>query len=710
MSEQTGGPPPTYTVALAGNPNAGKSTIFNNLTGARQKVANYPGTTVETREGICRYDKAVLRVVDLPGTYGLTPFSVEEIIARNFILDEQPDVVVDVVDASNLERNLYLTTQLIELGRPLVIAFNMSDIAAAQGLKVDLRRLSELLGAPIVQTVGHRNEGTDALLKAIVETARRQDRYEPRKVTFGNEIEEEIARLSQLVADRKVLPGHCRPRWAAIKLLEGDADFLARISSPDVIQAAERSRRHLRNVFGDAPEIVIAERRYGFISGACQQALQSTVELRHTVSDKIDEVLTHPLLGLPIFLVLMAAVFGLVFALGDPLAALVERFFDNAAILLTRILPAGRLQSLMVDGLLRGVGGVIVFVPNVALLFLAIAILEDSGYMARAAFILDRLMQRIGLHGKSFIPMVLGFGCSVPAIMATRILEHRRDRLTTMLVLPLMSCSARLPVYVLLAGAFFPESPGRAVLAVYLLGIALAVAMARVFRSTLFRGEATPLVMELPPYRAPTLRGALIHTWDRTKMFLRKAGTVILALALVMWALSTFPTAPDLEADYKARMADAKAAGRGDEVAALSRQLAREKLERSYAGRLGHVLAPILRPVGLGDWKVATALVAGFGAKEIVISTLGTLYSLGSESGNEALREALVADTHFNPLVAFTLMVFVLTYVPCVATVVAVGRETGSLRWPLFLIGYTTVLAWATSFAVYQGGRLLGLG
>jgi len=487
-------------------------------------------------------------------------------------------------------------------------------------------------------------------------------------------------------------------------------DFLRHVTVPEVLAAAEKSRRHLRTIFGDAPEIVISERRYGYISGACQEAIQSTVELRHTASDKIDTVLTHPVLGLPVFLLLMAAVFGLVFAIGDPLASLLERVFDGLGVILTEHLPDGRFRSLIVDGVLRGVGGVIVFVPNIALLFLAIAVLEDSGYMARAAFIMDRLMHRIGLHGKSFIPMVLGFGCTVPAIMATRILEHRRDRLTTMLVLPLMSCGARLPIYVLLAGAFFPRSPGRAVLAVYLLGIALAVLMAKLFRSVLFRGETSPLVMELPPYRAPTLRGMLIHTWERTWLFLRKAGTLILALALIMWLLCTFPSRPELERNYAARISAARAAGRISEAEALAGDLAREKLQRSYAGRLGRSIAPVLRPVGLGNWKIATALVAGFGAKELVVSTLGTLYSLGSEAGDEALRSALRRDPDLSPLSAFTLMVFVLTYIPCIATVVTVGRETNSFRWPLFLIAYSTLLAWLTSLLVFRGGQLLGFG
>lgn len=698
------------TVAFVGNPNAGKSTLFNNLTGAHAKVANYPGVTVEKKEGRCTHQGRPLRVVDLPGAYGLTPYSIEEIVARNFILDEKPDVIVDVVDVSNLERNLYLTMQLIETARPLVLVFNMSDVAQARGQRINLQRLSELLGAPIVETVGHRNIGTEAILDAVCRTADAQASYVPRKVPFGKEIEEEIDRLMQRLTDAADRLAGVPVRWAAIKLIEGDAEFLKRLDRPDIAAAAEQSRRHLRRIFGEEPEIVVAEQRYGAISGACQEAVVSPVELRHTTSDKIDTVLIHPVLGLPIFLALMLGIFGVIFEIGEPMTGVLESVLAALAARVSALLPAGRLESLIVDGIIQGVGGVVVFVPNIALLFMAIAILEDSGYMARAAFVMDRLMHRLGLHGKSFVPMLLGFGCSVPGVMAARILDNERDRLTTILVVPLLSCGARMPVYLLLAGAFFPQRKMWAVFAIYVLGILAAVFMARLFRRFLFRGDTTPLVMELPLYRLPTARAVLIHTWERTWLFLRKAGTVILALAMGMWFLSAFPSQPERDRAYEEGIAAAAVRGDSAEAARIEQRMAHDRLQGSYAARLGRWVSPVMKPVGLGDWRVVTALVAGFGAKEMVVSTLATLYSIGERDDSQLLIVALRQDPTFNPLVAFTLMVFVLLYVPCLPTVAVVGRETHSLRWPLFLMVYMTALAWIASLIVYQGGRLLQLG
>lgn len=698
-------------VALAGNPNSGKTTIFNNLTGARQHVGNYPGVTVERKEGNCRHRGVDIEVVDLPGTYSLTAYSLEELIARNFVIEERPDVVVDVVDASNLERNLYLAVQFIELGVPLVLAFNMSDQAQRMGYLIDHERLARLLGVRIVPTVGNKGLGMEALLDAVVEAAE-ADGAPQRQVHYGREFEQELGKLCALIEKEPRLLDYQSARWIALKLLENDREVRAKVEAladgGKILAAAEASRAHLRGIFGEEPEIVVADRRYGFISGACRESVRSTAEARHAFSDKVDAVVTNRLLGIPIFLGMMWAVFQLVFKLGEAPMGWIEEFFCWLGGAVAAVLPEGYFQSLLVDGVIAGVGGVLVFLPNILLLFLAIAILEDSGYMARAAFIMDRVMHKIGLHGKSFIPMLIGFGCNIPAIMATRTLENRRDRIITILVNPLMSCGARLPVYTLLAGAFFaPEAAGNVIFSIYTLGVVLAIVMAKLFRKYLLPGPPTPFVMELPPYRMPTLRGVLIHMWERCWLYLKKAGTIILAISVIIWLLSTFPRQTELEAHYRARIEAASE----QEVEALENELAEKRLERSYAGRIGHAVALALRPVGLGDWKIGTALFAGFGAKEVVVATMGTLYSLGeTDEESEDLRATLRRDPFFSPLVAYTFMVFVLIYVPCMAAVAVIKKETNSWRWPLFVIAYTTALAWVVSLVVYQGGRLLGFG
>jgi len=508
-------------IALAGNPNSGKTTIFNALTGARQHVGNYPGVTVEKKQGVCRHKGVRVEVTDLPGTYSLTAYSVEELVARKFIIDERPEVVVDIIDASNLERNLYLATQLMELNVRLVLAFNMSDVARQRGLIFDIPKLSQLLGVKIVQMVGNRNEGIDDLLDAVLEAARADSSQLAERIRYGAEIEEEISRIGMDIEEEAGRGARGGVRWLALKLLENDQEITAVGLGEEVPEAVRGSREHLKAVFGDDPEIIIAERRYGFISGACQEAVQSSTELRHDMSDRADAVLTHPILGLPIFVVLMYVVFQLTFTLGEYPMGWLEAGIKFGSGRLTEWWPGepGVMHSLIVDGVIGGVGGVVVFLPNILLLFMAIAFLEDSGYMARAAFITDHLMHKIGLHGKSFIPMLIGFGCTVPAIMATRILESRRNRLTTIMVLPLISCGARFPIYMLIIPAFFPSHKGLVLASIYFIGILLAIVLARVLRITVFKGETLPFVMELPPYRLPTVRGLLIHTWQRGWMW-----------------------------------------------------------------------------------------------------------------------------------------------------------------------------------------------
>lgn len=733
---------PKIVVALAGNPNSGKTTIFNQLTGARQHVGNYPGVTVERKEGLCRHNEKELKIVDLPGTYSLTAYSAEELVARNFIIEEKPDVVVDILDTSNLERNLYLAVQLMELGVPLVLAFNMSDMAKARGYEFDLEKLSGFFGAPIVPTVGNKGKGMKELLDAVVETAsegapewvRKVDWTSAGKATskasiqgprrqapvlsYGREIEEEISKIESLIRTNGSVAGKYDPHWAALKLLENDKEMRAKVGSPEVDDQIEKSTAQLEKMLGESPETAFAGRRYGFISGACQEAVRSTIELRHTLSDRIDAVVTNRVLGIPVFLGLMYLAFHLTFTLGDPPMGWIEAFFGWAAGAVQGWWPEGSesvLQSLLVDGIIGGVGGVIVFLPNILLLFLAIAILEDSGYMARAAFIMDRVMHKIGLHGKSFIPMLIGFGCSVPAIMATRTLENRRDRLTTMLVLPLMSCGARLPIYALIIPAFFPEMLYAPMLwLIYVIGILLAVLGAKVLRRTILKGESTPFVMELPPYRMPTLKGVLIHMWERGWLYLKKAGTIILGISILLWAMTTFPGLPDEEgARFETARQAIEAGNAGQEekaerLAAVDNEEAEAALLHSFAGRIGQGMEPLLRPMGF-DWKIGTALIGAFAAKEVFVAQMGIVYSLGeADEESETLREKL--RNTYTPLVGFCIMLFCLISAPCMATIAVTKRESNSWRWALLQLGGLTLLAYVLTALVFQAGTLLGIG
>ncbi len=538
-------------IALAGNPNSGKTTIFNSLTGGKERVGNYAGVTVETVSGQLCHECGDLEVVDLPGTYSLTAYSSEELVARNYLFEVQPEVVVDVVDAGNIERNLYLATQLLELGVPLVICLNMADVAERRGTKIDIDRLGELLGLPIVPTVGHRDTGVQELLEAAIATTRFPDQAlaRQRRCDYGGDIEPHLQRLESRLVENEELAPHAR--WFAVKLLEGDSETIRRLRDSlgpeieDLLDQAEQSRVQIRKLFGDSAEIILADKRYGFISGACTEAITQTVEARHERSDRIDAILTHRIWGLPIFAALMYLTFQLTFTLGQYPMDWLEGGFDWLGLQVAMFWPRGSdsiLKSLLVDGVIGGVGGVLVFLPNILLLFLAIALLEGTGYMARAAFLMDGLMHKIGLHGKSFIPMLVGFGCSVPAILATRTLETRRDRLTTMMVVPLMSCGARLPIYALIIPAFFPLVwRGPMLWIIYFVGIALAVLCARLLRKTLLAGASTPFVMELPPYRMPTVNALVRHTWQRAWMYVRKAGTMILGASIILWAMASFP-------------------------------------------------------------------------------------------------------------------------------------------------------------------------
>jgi ferrous iron transport protein B len=710
---------PQIVAALSGNPNSGKTTIFNNLTGARQHVGNYPGVTVERKEGFRRYSGVDIRIIDLPGVYGLTVYSEEERVAREVLIGEKVDVVVDIMDAPNLQRNLYLAVEIMELGLPLVLVFNMSDAAKARGYEFNIAKLSQVFGALIVQSVGHKGVGMKEILDAIVaKAADGAARQVDRVVYYGLEIEEEIAAIEGLLKDHGQFYGKCGTRWLAVKLLENDSEAGRRISSAEIRQQVAKSISRIEHALKQPPETAIASRRYEFISEICRETVRSSKETRRTTSDRIDAVLMHHVFGLPIFLALMFLVFHLTFTLGEAPMHWTEQFFGWLSGALESCWPSGSdsvLKSLLVDGIIGGVGGVIVFLPNILLLFLAIAILEDSGYMARAAFIMDRLMHKIGLPGKSFIPMLIGFGCSVPAIMATRTLENRRDRLATMLVIPLMSCGARLPIYALLIPAFF-SSPWHAPMLwiIYVIGIALAVVSAKVLRGTLLKGDSVPFVMELPPYRMPAVRGLLIHMWGRGGLYLKKAGTIILVISILLWAITAFPRLPDSETarlENVRRAIQASSAEEGEKTGRLSsvdNEESEMALRHSIAGRIGNAMEPLLKPMGF-DWKIGTALVGAFAAKEVFVSQMGIVYSVGNaDEEPDALRERL--RSHYTPLVAFCVMLFCLISTPCMATVAVVRRESNSWKWALFQFGGLTLLAYLLTAFVFQAGSLLGIG
>lgn len=674
------------TVALAGNPNAGKTTVFNAITGARQHVGNWPGVTVDKKEGETIYRGHHIRVTDLPGTYSLTAYSMEEIVTRQYIIKEKPDVVVDVVDASNLERNLYLAQQLKELGIPLILSFNVMDEAQKQGYRIDIEQLSRLFGSPIIPTVGTKGQGITEILDMVVDIAEGKQRVTPLIFSYGDEIESEIQALETLIARDKELCQDYPPRWLAIKLLEEDTEivmlFEARSDGQDVLAQVQKSSEHLNTIFHESTEGLIAERRYGLVHGALQETVILPPQIRFTTSDAVDKVLTNRALGIPIFVGVMWLAFQFVAKVGSEwLLIPIEAFFgwlgQVVKQLLIQMSAPEWVISLIADGIVNGVGGIAVFIPVIFSLFFVIALLEDSGYMARVAFIMDKLMHSIGLHGKSFLPMLLGFGCNVPGIMGTRILENQSDRILTILINPLMSCSARLPIYVIFAAAFFPNHQGTIIFSIYFLGIVLAIGIGLFFKKTLFPGASAPFIMELPPYRMPTFKSIFLHTWDRGKMFIKKMGGIILAVSIIVWFMGTFPW--------------------GVEFAS----------PESYIGTIGRTLAPIFKPLGFGTWQVAVSFVFGLMAKEVVISTLSILYVGGTEVAEEALVGAL--KDVFTPLSAYAFMAFSLLYTSCVATIAAIRRETNSWGWTAFSVMYQFILAWIVAFLIYQGGKLLGL-
>lgn len=693
-------------IALAGNPNAGKTSLFNVLTGSRQHVGNYPGVTVEQRWGHYKANDQRVDVVDLPGTYSLTSFSPEERVARDELLHTQHDVVVVVADSTALKRSLMLLVQVMQLGAKPVLCLNMIDEATASGQRIDARRLEQELGFPVVETVGHRGKGRDDLIAAILRAA------EAKKTAPTPSLGADLDGAIETVAETLTLSGTL-PRtkaWVATRLLVGDEKITEELAGgvpKETVVLAKAEADRLAEATEQDISLLVTERYFAFVDALLSKVV--TTQKRSDArahSERIDRVLANPTFGLPVFGAIMFGIFWVTFTLGEIPMGWIESGQGLLSEWINGFWPEGSdsaLRSLLVDGIIAGVGGVIVFLPNIVLLFLGLALLEDSGYMARAAYLMDRVMHRFGLHGKSFVPMMTGFGCSIPGIMATRTLENERDRLTTMLVLPLMSCGARLPIWMLLIPAFFPPAwRAPALWGIYSIGILLAFLLALGLRKTVLAGEAAPFVMELPPYRMPT-SGALIKKMtERAWIYLRKAGTVILAVSIVLWAMSTYPKKDVYEVD--AQLAQ------GVEMTAEEIDQARggEDLRHSIAGRLGIAIEPLIEPMGF-DWKLGTSMIGAFAAKEVFVANLGIVYSMGETTeDSEDLRNKLSRD--YSPLVGFSLMLFLLIAAPCMATFAVTRRESGSWRWAFLQLGGLTLVAFLLSTTVYQVGRLLGAG
>ena len=665
-------------VGLAGNPNVGKTTVFNQLTGMRQHVGNWPGKTVERAEGSFKHGEYEYDVVDLPGNYALSAHSMEEIVSRDFIVDDDSDVIVNVVDAANLERNLYLTVQMMELGANLVMALNMNDFAKRKEHIIDIKLMSELLGFPVIEVNAKTKDGFDELL-TTVEKAAAKPIDASVKLSYGDELKGHLSDLKALIEQDKSLMD-VPSVWTAIKLLEKDSIVIEKVQqssmSSKIMMEVDKVSKHLIDIYNEGAEEVIANARYAFIDGLVAEAVKKPAVEKESTTDRIDKIVTNRLLAPFIFLGIMFVMFQLTFTIGAPFQDAIDQLFGSLAEAVAGAIPNEYLASFVCDGIIGGVGGVLTFLPIIILMFLFLSILEDCGYLARAAFTLDIVMHKlVGLHGKAFIPMILGFGCGVPAIMATRTMENEGDRMLAMMLVPFMSCTARLPIYAIFIGAFFAENQGLMLLAIYVLGIVVALIVAGILKRTMFKGMSTPFVMELPTYKVPSLKGVLLHTWDKVKGFLRKAGTIILACSIVLWALSIFP----LGVEY----------GSADSV----------------LGMIGKVIAPIFAPLGFGFWQAAVAIIAGLAAKEVVVATFGTL--AGMEEDDEEGITSLVQST-FTPLSAFSFMAFTLLYTPCFAAIGAIKQETNSYKWALTMCAITLVTAYIVSFLIFNIGTLAG--
>lgn len=706
----------TINVALVGNPNCGKTSLFNIASGAHEHVGNYSGVTVDAKEGFFDFQGYHFRIVDLPGTYSLSAYSPEEIYVRKHIIEETPDVIINVVDASNLERNLFLTTQLIDMNVMMVIALNMYDELEASGNKLDHDKLSELIGVPIVPTICRHSVGIDKLFHIVIEIYEGSDfvtknvkknvrseimdelenwhkNFVPEDhygkqgffrhihVNHGPIIEKSIEEVKKSIRENERIRHKYSTRFLSIKLLEQDKDIenfiLTLPNGKEILEIRDKEAYNIGKAMNEDCEQAITDAKYGFISGALKETFTDNHLEKEQTTRVIDSIVTHRIWGYPIFFLFLYIMFEGTFVLGEYPMMGIEWLVEQFGNLVSNYMAEGPLKDMIIDGIIGGVGGVIVFLPNILILYFFISILEDSGYMARAAFIMDKIMHRMGLHGKSFIPLIMGFGCNVPAIMASRMIEDRKCRLITMLVNPLMSCSARLPIYLVLIGAFFPNSGSLVLLTIYVIGILLAVLVARLFSKFLVKGSDTPFVMELPPYRIPTTKSILRHTWDKGAQYLKKMGGIIMIASVIIWFLGYYP-------NHNAYQSIA------------------EQQENSYIGQIGKTIEPVIEPLGF-DWKLGIGLISGVGAKELVVSTLGVLYT-----NEEDIESVNLSDRiPITPVVALGYMLFVLIYFPCIATIVAIKQESGSWKWALFAACYTTVLAWLVAFAVNQLGSML---
>jgi ferrous iron transport protein B len=704
-----------YRFALTGNPNSGKTSIFNAATGANQKVGNWGGVTVDVKEGAFRRGEDKITLIDIPGTYSLSAYTMEELVAREVIIKGNADLIINVLDATNLERNLYLGIQLMEMGRPMVFAFNMSDELHRSGARVDIEALSRLFEIPICFTVGRTGEGVRELVDTAVELAKgNSGPAREVQVHYGAELEAALGNLTTLLQTCGFDTGGIAPRWWALKLLEGDEEILRRLQEPgneELLSALETCSREIEHLFGEDAATLISEQRYGFIMGALNETLTKPKSDRISISEKIDDVVTNKYLAYPIFGAFMWLLFQATFGLG----AFPMEWIESGVEVLRRFVLTGMAESpfrdLLADGIIAGVGGVLVFLPNILILFFGISILEDTGYMARIAFIMDKVMHRIGLHGKSFIPLIMGVGCTVPAIMATRTLESKKDRTLTILIAPLITCSARLPVYILFAGAFFPQAAGNVIFLLYVSSFFFAFGAGWLFRKTLFQGEEYPFVMELPPYRVPTLRSALIHMWEKAKHYLQKMGGVVLVFSIIIWFLGNYPSRPELEEHYREEIENVLSTEsyEQEQIVTLARELQREKVKQSYIGMAGTFIEPALQPLGF-DWRMGVSLLTGFVAKEVVVSTLGVLFTVNEEAEETSSELRAALQRNYSALAGFAFLVFVMLYTPCIVAFITLIKEIGSWRWSLFSLFYQVSLAWIAAFLVYRTGMLLGLG
>lgn len=711
----------TINVALVGNPNCGKTSLFNIASGAHEHVGNYSGVTVDAKEGFFDFQGYRFRIVDLPGTYSLSAYSPEEIYVRRHIIDQTPDIIINVVDASNLERNLYLTTQLIDMNVRMVVALNMYDELEASGNTLDYVKLGELFGVPMLPTVSRTGRGVENLFHVIITLyeggdfldkkgkvraeiledfrqwhkeyvpdhafgTHQEEEEHPRgffrhiHINHGPELERSIDAVKLVISENENIRHKYSTRFLSIKLLENDKDLEGMVKTlpngDKILEVRDREKQRIREVVNEDSEQAITDAKYGFISGALRETFVDNHQDKERMTRVIDAIVTHRVWGFPIFFLFMFLMFEVTFVLGAYPQDWIESLVNVIGTFISNNMTEGPLKDLLIDGIIGGVGGVIVFLPNILILYLFISLMEDSGYMARAAFIMDKIMHKMGLHGKSFIPLIMGFGCNVPAVLASRTIENRKSRLVTILINPLMSCSARLPIYLLLVGVFFPHHASLVLLSIYSLGIILAVVMARLFSRFLVKGDDTPFVMELPPYRMPTSKAIFRHTWEKGAQYLRKMGGVIMVASIIIWVLGYYPRPSE------------------------SMDLAQQQ-ENSYIGRIGKAIEPAIEPLGF-DWKLGIGILSGVGAKELVVSSLGVLYADDAEADQTTLAQRLP----ITPLVAYGYMVFILLYFPCVATLAAIRQEAGGWKWAAFAAAYTTILAWIMSFAVYQIGGL----